>query len=118
ILHGHAFRCHVAIEAKSNVDEYFAHDSPVAYSDVCLTYRSAARGEQREPVVRCSVKFDAGLILAAAMIQAYCMISSARSSTDCGMVSLGPFAVFILTGGPLWVGCATGSSAGLVPLRI
>src|SRR4051794_12376900 len=30
ILHGHSFRCHVAIEAKSNVDEYFAHVSPVA----------------------------------------------------------------------------------------
>src|SRR5215813_907285 len=37
ILHGHSFRCHVAIEAKSNVDEYFAHDSPLACSDVGLT---------------------------------------------------------------------------------
>src|SRR5262245_14099426 len=38
ILHGHSFRCHVAIEAKSNVDEYFAHDSPLACSDVGLTF--------------------------------------------------------------------------------
>src|SRR6202011_4022162 len=37
ILHGHSFRCHVAIEAKSNVDEYFAHDFPLACSDVGLT---------------------------------------------------------------------------------
>jgi hypothetical protein len=38
LAHGHSFRCHVAIEAKSNVDEYFAHDSPLACSDVGLTY--------------------------------------------------------------------------------
>src|ERR1700704_4942726 len=37
ILHGHSFRCHVAIEAKPNVDEYFAHDFPLACSDVGLT---------------------------------------------------------------------------------
>src|SRR5262249_21722370 len=29
ILHGHSVRCHVAIEAHCNVDEYFAHDSPL-----------------------------------------------------------------------------------------
>src|SRR4030081_2387726 len=37
LVHGHSFRCHVAIEAKPNVDEYFAHDSPLACSDVGLT---------------------------------------------------------------------------------
>src|SRR6185503_9447157 len=30
MLHGHSFRCHVAIEAKRNVDEHLAHDSPHA----------------------------------------------------------------------------------------
>src|SRR3982074_1220863 len=37
LVHGHSFRCHVAIEAKPNVDEYFAHDFPLACSDVGLT---------------------------------------------------------------------------------
>src|SRR5215813_8129800 len=37
ILHGHSFRRHVAIEAKSNADEYLAHDSPLACSHVGLT---------------------------------------------------------------------------------
>src|SRR5262249_20099548 len=48
ILHGHSFRCYVAIEAKSDVDEYFAHDSPVACSDVGLTAcGSAASAAER-----------------------------------------------------------------------
>src|SRR5215510_8619283 len=42
ILQGHSFRCHIAIEAESNVDEYFAHDSSLARSDAGLTWRSAA----------------------------------------------------------------------------
>src|SRR5581483_8067234 len=33
LAHGHSFRCHVAIEAQSNIDEYFAHDSPFECSD-------------------------------------------------------------------------------------
>src|SRR5882762_1407208 len=37
ILHGHSFRCDVAIEAKPNVDEYSAHDFPLACSDAGLT---------------------------------------------------------------------------------
>src|SRR5450759_2030069 len=28
ILHGHSFRCHVTVKAKSHIYEYFAHDSP------------------------------------------------------------------------------------------
>ena len=80
--------------------------------------RSAAGGEHRKPPVRCSVKFDAGLILAAVMIVAYCMTSSARSSTDCGMVRPRAFAVFMLITSSNLVGRSTGSSAGLAPLRI
>lgn len=36
LAHGHSFRCHVAIEAKSSVDKYLAHESPLACSDVSL----------------------------------------------------------------------------------
>src|SRR5207244_12189970 len=43
ILHGHSFRCHVAIEAKPNVDEYFTHDSLLACSDVGLTGLTMSR---------------------------------------------------------------------------
>src|SRR4029077_1832181 len=45
ILHGHSFRCHVAIEAKPNVDEYFTHDSPVACSDAGLTNQANRRDD-------------------------------------------------------------------------
>jgi hypothetical protein len=34
---------------------------------------SAARGQQREPVVRCSMKFDAHRIFADVINTAYCM---------------------------------------------
>src|SRR5439155_8426247 len=43
ILHGHSFRCHVAIEAKPNVGEYFTHDSPLACSDVGLMNQANRR---------------------------------------------------------------------------
>jgi hypothetical protein len=43
ILHGHSFRCHVAIEAKPDVDEYFAHDFPIARLDVSLTLELCGR---------------------------------------------------------------------------
>src|SRR5215510_7035138 len=33
VLHGHSFRCHVTIEAKPNVDEYFTHDPHLECSD-------------------------------------------------------------------------------------
>ena len=46
------------------------------------------------------------------------MISSARSNTDCGIFRPRAFAVFILITSSNFVGCATGRSAGLVPLRI
>jgi hypothetical protein len=44
------------------------------------------------------------------------MTSSARSSTDCGMVRPSVFAVLRLTTSSNLVGCSTGSSAGLAPL--
>ena len=45
-------------------------------------------------MVRCSsVKFDAHLIFTDFMIMAYCMTSSARDSTDCGIVRASAFAV-------------------------
>src|SRR5215475_8206813 len=49
ILHGHSFRCHVAIEAKSNVDEYFAHDSLLACSDVGLTLLVTGPRKEAKP---------------------------------------------------------------------
>src|SRR5882672_1700737 len=49
ILHGHSFRCHVAIEAKPNIDEYFTHDSPLACSDVGLPSLSALNARAGEP---------------------------------------------------------------------
>ena len=79
---------------------------------------SAARGEQRDPMVRCSVKFDARLILAAVMITAYCMTSSARCRSDGGIVSPRAFAVLRLITSSTLVGCSTGRSAGLAPFRI
>src|SRR5215475_4113098 len=80
--------------------------------------RLAAKGEQREPVVRCSVKVDAGFILAAVMIVAYCMISSARFSRDGGIVRPSVLAVLALITSSNVVGCSTGRSAGLAPFRI
>ena len=43
----HAFGCHVVIEAEDSIDEYFAHDSPIVYSDVGLTAPTAARSAVR-----------------------------------------------------------------------
>src|SRR5262244_1079740 len=80
--------------------------------------RSAAKGEQREPVVRCSVKFDAGFILAAVMIVPYCMTSSARLSRDGGIVRPSALAVLALITSSNFVGCSTGRSAGFAPFRI
>jgi hypothetical protein len=48
----------------------------------------------------------------------YWMISSARASTDGGIVSPNIFAVFMLMTSSNFVGCSTGRSAGLAPLRI
>src|SRR5262249_51480664 len=87
-------------------------------NDSHLTLRSAARGEQREPMARCSVKFDARLILAAVIIVAYRMTSSARWSSHCGIVRRRAFAALRLITSSNFVGCSTGRSVGLVPLRI
>src|SRR5262245_7823764 len=46
------------------------------------------------------------------------MISSARISTDCGIVSPRAFAVLRLITSSNLVGCSTGRSAGFAPLRI
>src|SRR5437763_6944927 len=46
------------------------------------------------------------------------MTSSARASSDCGTVSPSAFAVLRLMTNSNLVGCSTGRSAGLAPLRI
>ncbi len=51
-------------------------------------------------------------------VPAYSMTSSARSSSDCGMVRPSAFAVFILMINSNFVGCSMGRSAGFAPLRI
>jgi len=48
----------------------------------------------------------------------YSMISSARSSTDGGVVRPSAFAVFMFMISSNFVGCSTGRSAGFAPLRI
>ena len=63
------------------------------------------RGEQRQP-------FDQSAT------RPHWITSSARSSTDCGIVMPSAFAVFMLITRSNLVGCRTGKSAGLAPLRI
>src|SRR5215510_7954170 len=48
----------------------------------------------------------------------YLITLSARNNTDCGMVRLSAFAVLRLMANSNLVGCSTGRSAGLAPLRI
>ena len=48
----------------------------------------------------------------------YWITSSARASADCGMVRPRSLAVFRLITNSNFVGCSTGKSAGLAPLRI
>ena len=50
--------------------------------------------------------------------QAYSITSSARARSDGGMVSPSAFAVLRLINNSYFVGCSTGKSAGLAPLRI
>jgi len=68
------------------------------------------------PAARCSVKFDARLVFTD--LVAYLMTSSARNSTDCGIVRPSACAVLTLITSSNFVGCWTGRSAGLAPLRI
>jgi len=58
------------------------------------------------------------MISAIASVMAYCMSSSACRSIDGGIVSPRAFAVLRLITSSNLVGCSTGSSAGLAPLRI
>src|SRR5215471_4558924 len=46
------------------------------------------------------------------------IISSARTSNDCGIVRPRAFAVFMLMTSSYFDGCSTGISPGLAPLRI
>jgi hypothetical protein len=69
-------------------------------------------------MVRCGVKFDARLILAAVMTTAYCMTSSARCRSDGGIVSPSAFPVLMLMTSSNLVGCSMGRSPGLAPFRI
>lgn len=48
----------------------------------------------------------------------HCRTSSARASTDCGIVTPSAFAVLRLMSSSNLVGCSTGRSAGLTPFRI
>ena len=48
----------------------------------------------------------------------HCMTSSARPSTDGGIVSPSALAVLRLITNSYFVGCSTGRSPGFVPLRI
>ena len=63
------------------------------------------RGEQRQPCDQSATR-------------PHWITSSARSSTDCGIVMPSAFAVFMLITRSNLVGCRTGKSAGLAPLRI
>src|SRR5215470_13672083 len=56
--------------------------------------------------------------LAALVEHVYSMIWSARRSTDCGIVSPRVLAVLRLMTSSNLVGCSTGRSAGLAPLRM
>ena len=69
-------------------------------------------GGERGETERCSQK------LAALVEQAYSMTRSARTSTDGGIVRPSAFAVLRLIANSNFVGCSTGRSAGLAPLRI
>src|SRR6185295_7280519 len=51
MLHGHSLGCHVAIEAKPYVDEYLAHDSPLATPGVGLGLEFARSRKRAEPAV-------------------------------------------------------------------
>jgi len=53
-----------------------------------------------------------------AFVVAYWITSSARPSTDCGIVSPSALAVFRLITSSNFVGWMTGISAGLAPFRI
>jgi hypothetical protein len=60
-----------------------------------------------------------GVVTATALVEhGYWMISSARTSIDCGIVNLSALAVLRLTISSNLVGCSTGKSEGLAPLRI
>ena len=52
------------------------------------------------------------------MVGHYSITSSARASTEAGMVRPRAFAVLRLMTSSSFVGCSTGKSAGLAPLRI
>src|SRR5262245_55887386 len=67
---------------------------------------------------RCKLKFDAPRIFADFIALAYCMTSSALDSSCCGIVKPSALAAVRLMTRSNLVGCSTGRSAGLVPLRI
>jgi hypothetical protein len=65
--------------------------------------------------------FDTGSLVPAADVSRcsiYSITSSARASSDGGIVSPNDFAVFRLMTSSVFVDCWTGRSAGLSPLRI
>src|SRR6185437_3508385 len=54
ILDGHSFRRHVAIEGKSDVDEYLAHESPFPWTTGGIRGRRFVRDESSRNACRCS----------------------------------------------------------------
>jgi hypothetical protein len=106
--------------------ECLAHD-PAHPRTICHSYRSnlhthcipdagrpgqRPQGEQREPAVRCSV------MLGGRHWFVYSITSSARESSDRGMVMPSPFAVFKLTTSSNTRGCSIGRSPAFAPLKI
>ena len=65
-----------------------------------------------------SFSLDSFCALLTARLLSHLITLSARKSTDCGIVRPICFAVFKLMTNSNFVGCSTGRSAGLAPLRI
>jgi hypothetical protein len=87
--------------------------TPYLYSDSDIAaLMAAARGLQRRG------EQGAGQCADERPPRGHWMTSSARPSTDCGIVSPSALAVLTLMTSSNLVGCSTGRSPGLAPLRI
>jgi len=79
-------------------------------------WRDVPGGATSESMTRLAYQRDEEE-LAALVEHVYPITWSARSSSECGIVSPRALAVFRLMTSSNFVGCSTGRSAGLVPLR-
>src|SRR5262249_5585554 len=84
--------------------------------DLARTIENLSRGEQDDTRIDHRFEYREGC----QSIDEVCHLItlSARYSTDCGIVRLSAFAVLRLMTNSNVVGCSTGRSAGLAPLRI